>query len=201
MFATNTPFVAGRNPAVALFNKQNGIYISVSNYLPEDMDKIDTDLYIAREVMFDFTNDTIEGDIIINKDGTTTDDFKVVDKSEVRPVIYETQLNSRAEYKITKRYPVIEQINILSRSLQLIAEKTGTALPELEELTDYIKLCLDTNKAQKEFYRGSPDVTYITEEEHTERESARFEGGLHEIIGPRVITGGSVFKTDIVKLG
>lgn len=201
MFTTHNPFNPGRNPAVALFNKQNGLFISVSSYLPSDMDKIDKNLYFAREVEFDFVNDMIEGDITINADGSTTDDFKVIDKSEAKPVVYETQLNSRAEYKITQRYPVIEQVNILSRAIRTIAEKTGTELPELDELTDYIKLCLETNKTQKEFYRDSPDVVYVSEEEHAETESARFEGGLHEIVGPRDITGGSVFKTDSIKRG
>lgn len=185
----------GRVDAVLLFNKLNGLFITANSIGPEDHDKIDTTHYVYRAVKFDFVNDTVEGNLTLNPDGTFTDNFKVVDKSEQTPVIYELQLNAAAEYKITKKYPVIEQINVLSRALGLLAEKAGVELPELDEMKDYIKLCLDTNAAQKEFYSENPDVTYITDEERTDTDTRRFEGGLHETLGPRTLTGGSVFKT------
>jgi len=197
---TTTPS-AGRIDAVLLFNKLNGLYITANSIGPEDHDKIDTTHFVYRAVKFDFVNDTVEGNLILNADGTFTDNFKVVDKSEQATVVYEQQLNAAAEYKITKKYPVIEQVNVLSRALQLLAEKAKVDLPELEEMTDYIKLCLDTNKSQKEFYSGNPDVTYITDEERTETNTRRFEGGLHEALGPRTLTGGSVFKTGSGNIG
>lgn len=196
MFKVETQVpTSGRTDAVLLFNKLNGLFITASSIGPEDHDKIDTTHYTYRAVQFDFVNDTVEGNLTLNADGTFTDNFKVVDKSEQATVVYEQQLNAAAEYKITKKYPVIEQINVLSRALQILAGKAKVELPELDEMTDYIKLCLDTNKSQKEFYSGNPDVTYITDEERLDTHTRRFEGGLHEALGTRTLTGGSVFKT------
>lgn len=185
----------GRVDAVLMFNKLNGMYISAINLAPEEYCNIDTTFYTYRIAKFDFVNDVVEGQLTLQEDGTFSDDFKVIDKSEQKQVVNELQLNTAAEYKITKRYPVIEQVNVLSRAISKLAEQLGVELTELDEMNDYIKLCLDVNAAQKEFYRESPDVIYITDEERIESESRRFEGGLHEAVGPRTLTGGTIFKT------
>lgn len=185
----------GRVDAVLMFNKLNGMYISAINLAPEEYCNIDTTMYTYRIAKFDFINDVVEGQLTLQEDGTFSDDFKVIDKSEQKQVVNELQLNTAAEYKITKRYPVIEQVNVLSRAISKLAEQLGVELTELDEMNDYIKLCLDVNAAQKEFYRESPDVIYVTDEERIESESRRFEGGLHEAVGPRTLTGGTIFKT------
>lgn len=185
----------GRVDAVLMFNKLNGMYISAINLAPEEYCNIDTNMYTYRLAKFDFVNDIVEGQLTLQEDGTFKDDFKVVDKTEQKQVVNELQLNTAAEYKITKRYPVIEQVNVLSRAISKLAEQLGAELTELDEMNDYIKLCLDVNAAQKEFYRESPDVIYVTDEERIETESRRFEGGLHESVGPRTLTGGTIFKT------
>lgn len=187
-----------RIPSTALFNKLNGVFYGIA-YLPIEQSAHDPALYEARSVMFNSMEDFIDGQLIVNKDGSYTDAFEVVKLADRKEQIYERQLNMMAEQKITKRYPLIDQVNLLVKAIQRLAQEHDfNDLPEfqaLSEMTSYIGQVLETNAAKKEFYRENPDVDYYSDERVEAEESARYEGGIHEAIGPRAVTGGRIFGT------
>lgn len=186
--------------ATALFNRLNGVYYGVSS-IPFTDPQHDDNLFIARSVQFDFSDDVIEGGITINKDGTQVDNFRVISKSEQKNIVTERNLNMQAEQKITKRYPLVTQLNLLVKAVnRLGAEHDLLATDEftaLSEMVSYINQCIQTNQAKKEFYSTNPDVEYYSDERAYEEASARMEGGVHEALGARPVTGGSVFGSDI----
>lgn len=182
----------GRTTCVLIFNRLSGVFIAATS-LP--ISKCDTTsptiAYIEEE--FDLVNDVVDGKLDVAEDGTYEKNYVVRDRNDGPTDVFESQLDNQMAYKITKKYPLAEQVNILGRSIVKLAEEAKVELPELEELLDYIKLVKDTNRTQKEFYRDSEHFNYITKKQAAEDEVARFEGGLHEQLGPRAIEGGSVF--------
>ena len=186
--------------STALFNKLNGIYFGISS-IPITDKHHDENLFLARSVQFDFSRDIIVGNIIVNADGTYTDNFKVIDKDDQKQQVYERNLNRQAEQKITKEYPLVDQLNLLVKAVTLLGGKHDLLETEeftaLTEMVSYINQCIQTNQAKKEFYSTSPDVEYFSDERVSEETSARMEGGIHEVVGARPVTGGSVFGSDL----
>lgn len=186
--------------ATALFNRLNGLFVSVSS-VPLEQSQHDTSLYEARAVEFSFLNDYIEGQLIVNDNGTYTDAFEVKDKTEQKEQVFERMLNMQAEQKITKKYPLVTQLNLLVAAVNRLAKEHGLEsteeFVELAEMVSYIDQVIETNQAKKEFYANNPDVEYYSDERVAEEESARMEGGIHEALGPRAVTGGSVFGSDV----
>lgn len=179
--------------AVLIFNRLNGMYLGAASL---DISLCDIDhphcIYVEDEM--DIVNDVVEGGLKIHGDGSWTKDYEVLRPHERKVVIYESELDNQMAYKITKRFTVVEQVNILSRAILKLAAEHGIELDELNEMLDYITLVKETSKNQKEFYANHPDYEYSTNEQTVELEASRFEGGLHEAIGPRTITGGRVFS-------
>jgi hypothetical protein len=200
MFPTIDAYTGGRVPTTLLFNKQNGIFFTFV-CIPLALAQFDDLLYVGREAMFDHANDVVVGGLTKNADGVFEDNFKVIPASEQKEKVYERFLNLQAEQKITKRYPLVDQINLLVAAIQRLAkEHEFTDLPEfkaLAEMTSYVDQCIETNQAKKEFYSGNPDVDYYSDERVAAEESAKMEGGIHEAIGPRVVSGGSIFGSDV----
>ncbi|AEH03578.1 hypothetical protein AVT69_gp153 [Pseudomonas phage PhiPA3] len=177
-----------RVPSTLLFNKITGMFI-VAVSIPFEEYENQADFYIAIGADFNHVNDTVVGGLIIKEDGTYVEDFKVMSRDEAPRMVYESQLNAQAEYKITKKYSIVDQINVLSRAIQAIAKKAGVDVSELTEMQDYIDLCLQTNATQKAFYRDNPDIVYVSDEQKEADDAARLEGGLHEALGPRTVGG------------
>lgn len=200
MFPTIESYTGGRVPTTLLFNKQNGIYFTFV-CIPLASAQYDEALYEGREALFDHANDVVIGKLTKNANGEFEDTFEVIPASEQKEKVYERTLNMQAEQKITKMYPLVNQVNLLVSAIQRLAkEHEFTDLPEfkaLAEMTSYIDQCIETNQAKKVFYSGNPDVDYYTDERVAAEESARMEGGIHEALGPRNITGGSIFGTDV----
>lgn len=174
-----------RTRALLMFNKANGEFISAISWNdPETLGGKEYILFV--EAQFDMLNDVVKG---------TYPDYVIMNKDEGPQPYYESQADTAMSTKITKKYPVVEQVNVLARAVGILAEKLGMTedLSELAEMIEYIKLCKDVNATTKEFYRESPDFIYISNEELAAQENARYEGGLHEAIGPRPILGGRVF--------
>ncbi|MNB83831.1 hypothetical protein D3C75_306730 [compost metagenome] len=170
--------------ALLMFNKANGEFISAISW--NDPSTLSGHEYITFvEDQYDMMNDVVKG---------TYPDYKVVNKNEGPQPYYESQADAVMSAKITKMYPVVEQVNVLGRAILLLEEKTGCKLDELTEMLEYIKLCKEVNATTKEFYRESPDFIYISNDELAAQENARYEGGLHEAFGPKEITGGRVFS-------
>ena len=176
----------GRVPCSLFFNKLNGMFLHASSRV--NIEEISNQEYITVvDADFDLSNDIVLGKF---------PDFEVVDRAAGPQYFYEAQADSAMSTKITKRYPVVEQVNVLGRAIAAMAAVTGTDLSELTEMLEHIKLCKDINSNTKEFYRESPDFIYVSNEELAETDAARTEGGLHELYGPRAITGGRVFSND-----
>lgn len=171
--------------ALLLFNKVNGEFISAIGWNdPTTLSGHDHINFI--EDQYDFMNDVVKGNY---------PDYKVVNKDEGPQPYYESSADAAMSAKITKLYPVVEQVNVLGRALSILAEKLGVTeeLSELTEMMEYIKLCKEVNSSTKEFYRDSPDFIYISNEQLATQENAKYEGGLHEAFGARTISGGRVF--------
>lgn len=175
--------VTGKIPAQLFFNKANGKLVTVGSAQP--LEHIEgKEYYIIVDADFDMINDKVVGDY---------PDYKIVSRADAPQEYYESQADGAMAAKITKRYPVVEQVNVLGRAIQALAKFHGEELEELTEMLEYIKLCKDTSRSTKEFYRDSPDYIYISNEQAAEDFNAQFEGGLHEFIGARTIEGGRVF--------
>jgi hypothetical protein len=191
-------FDDGRVSATALFNKQNGVFVTTVG-IPFDQSQYDQALYVGRSVLFNFADDVLIGKLIINADGTFSDAFSVEKRSDQKEQVFEKMLNMQAEQKITKVYPLVDQVNLLVKAIQRLGQEHDLLeLPEftaLSEMTSYIDQCIATNQAKKEFYSESPDVEYISDEQVEADLAIRMEGGIHEALGSRPITGGSVFGT------
>ncbi len=189
---------SGKIISTALFNKINGMFCHVVG-LGLEQSQYDKELYVGREVEYDFSTDIIVGGLIVNKDGTYTDDFKVIHRDDEGHKVFETQLNMQAEQKITKVYPLVDQINMLVKAVTLLAKEhkleNKPEFKALAEMVSYIDQVIETNQAKKEFFSNNPDVEYYSDERVAAEESARMEGGIHEALGPRPVTGGSVFRS------
>lgn len=198
MLATEV-FEEGRISATALFNKQNGVFITPIS-IPLEESQYDKSLYEGRSILFNFAQDVLIGGLIKNADGTFSDAFTVMKQSEQKEKIYEKMLNMQAEQKITKVYPLVNQINLLVKAIQRLGtEHDLLEHPEftaLSEMVSYIDQCIATNQAKKEFYSESPDVDYISDDQLKAELAAKMEGGIHEALGPKPITGGSIFGSD-----
>ncbi|BEG72404.1 hypothetical protein [Pseudomonas phage PA1C] len=185
----------GRKPVVLCFNRLNGKFIVATSMTIDQCDPDNPNVIYVEDNMDLFNGDRVVGDLTINDDGTWEKNYSILGENEGPRLIYEAQLDNQMAYKITQRYPVVEQVNVLGRAIVALAEKTGLELTELSEMLDYIKLCKDTSRNHKEFYQNDPNYEYITNEQEAEDRAATFEGGLHELIGPRNIEGGRVFAT------
>lgn len=181
-----------RTKTTLIFNRLNGVFISATD-LPIDLCDAN-DLYcIYTEELMDLNNDEVAGSLIINEDGSWEKDYKVITHKEATFKVHESQMNAIVAYKITKKYTVVDQINILARLVKKLADEANIDTSELDEYVEYIRLVKDTNKAHREFYISNPNVEFITNEEQANRDASKYEGGLHEIIGPRTVGGGTVF--------
>lgn len=175
-----------RVPCSLFFNKLNGMFLHASSLV--NLEEISNQEYVTIVTAdFDLINDKVVG---------CYPDYKVMDRLEGPQTFYEAQADAAMSTKITKKYPVVEQVNVLGRAIAALAAATGTEMTELTEMLEYIKLCKDINANTKEFYSESPDFIYVSNAELAETDAARTEGGLHELYGPRTITGGRVFSTD-----
>lgn len=172
----------GKQRALAQFNKITGAFITVMTWI--EPETLNHEFYEYREVEIDFEKEYIKGNLR---------DFTVARNDERPPVISEQTLDLSAQERITKEYPVVEQVNIIAKAVQALNRHLGVENEELEEMIDYISEVLRNNKVRKEFYRDNPDYEYVSYEYLAKQQSEQLEGGLHEALGGRPITGGSVF--------
>lgn len=187
---------ANRTPHAHMFNKLNGMHL-YSIFLNGPLNHYTDDkMFYTRTADFDPVTDVVVGGLDIADNGVVTDNFKIVPITEMPDRVYERSLNLAAEEKITKKYPVADQLSIVARTLEKIAKATGVDVEELSEMLSYIDLCLTTNKAQKEFYRENSDIEYVSDEKAASDFAASMEGGIHEHLGARLITGGRIFGSD-----
>lgn len=175
----------GKQKVILGFNRVNGIWLIAIPYVnPETLGGADYIRYVEDEM--DLTVDIVKGEY---------PDYTISNRNEGPQTVTETQVDNTMATKITAKYPVVQQVNILGRAIAKLAEKAGVIdeLEELQEMLSYISLCKDVSKESKEFYRDSPDYIFISDAELKDNENRRYEGGLHEALGPRQMSGGTVF--------
>jgi hypothetical protein len=186
---------SGATKVLLQFNKISGAFTSVIGWVDPATLNNDYFVYVEHEA-FDFRNSEVRG---------TYPDFTVVERSQAEQVVYESQLNLAAQQKITKRYPVINQVNAIGNAIEqlgrvvqgMLGDKPDVQLAQvlatLDEMNDYVTEVKTANNLRKEYYAGSSDYIYVSLAEETAVQDAQLEGGLHEAYGSNQITGGVVF--------
>lgn len=188
-------FPSGGTKVLLQFNKVSGAWTAVFGYM--DSSKLNQEFFVYVEWdNFDFQRHEVRG---------TYPNFEVVDREQATLPTYERLLDLTAQQKITKAYPVINQVNNIGNAIvelgRVVKELMGgkqdealdNALKILDDMNDYITEVKLANNLRKEFYAASPDHLYITLEEEQAAQEAQLEGGLHEAYGAKEIIGGSVF--------
>ncbi|QBJ02715.1 hypothetical protein MZD04_gp189 [Pseudomonas phage Psa21] len=169
---------------VLAFNRVSGEFVfALANVKMADLSGADLMTYVETE--FDSNTQTVVG---------TYPDYEIKLLSEMPEVIYEFTVDRAMATKITKVYPIAEQVNILGRAIKMLAEKAGIEIDELEEMLDYINTAREANREHKEAYKNDPAYEYISNDEIAAADERRYAGGLHEELGPRAIEGGRVFS-------
>jgi len=185
-----------RVPTTLLFNIYNGLFVTAVGR-PIEGFLYDRSRYIAREVLFSLKNDTVVGGIRINED-TIADDFKVVPKAEVDVTVYERSLNAFTEREITQKYPLVEQINILTNALVSITEQNAKLqklepVQDLLAMVDFIKVQLKHNSDKKKDCESCETVNYVSDDELAALNDKKLQG----LVDPSTVTAKTrVFKTD-----
>lgn len=172
----------GRVDALLQFNKITGELVAVLQYV--DPDTLNNDYFIYKKIELDFENEEVRGDI---------NNYEIIHKNDLPQLITEEGMDEQARDKITKIYPVVRQVNIISQAILRLSEKVGVEQEELQEMLDYINEVKHANRLRKEFYKNSPDFEFLSYEVLEDMYARQMEGGLHEEYGPRPAVGGRVF--------
>lgn len=169
--------------AILAFNKTGGeLVFCVYNIKMEEMTPHPHLVFV--EEQFNQNTQEIVG---------TYPDYKIVEKADLGIVVHESTLDSLMAAKITKQYPIAEQVNVLGRAIEKLAKEHNIVLDELAEMLDYIQLARETNREQKASYAADPAYRYISNADTEEKNMRLYAGGLHEALGPRQNDGGRVF--------
>lgn len=171
-----------RIPAVLQFNTITGAFITATTGDIKTLGGKEHFTYIEAE--WDFTHDAVIGKY---------PNYQVVDSRTLPTVVYESSLDMIARDKITKEYPVIQQVNILGRAIMKLSVELKIDQEELLEMFSYIDQVKQTNAITKEEYKESPAYDYISLEQQAADFDATLEGGVHELYGARPAVGGRVF--------
>ncbi len=185
----------GGTKVLLQFNKISGAHTAVLGYVDPATLNNEFYVYVVHE-NFDFQEDEVRG---------MYPDFEVVNRADAPLMMFESQLDLAAQQKITKRYPVINQLNNVGNAIvelgrvvqSILGDHPDLALVDalvvLDEMNDYISEVKAANKLRKEHYLESDDFVYVSRDQEYAEQEAQLEGGLHEAYGPKEITGGAVF--------
>jgi len=176
-----------------LFTKADGKYFTTVS-LPLKQLPFDRDLYEGREVMFNVTTDYVDGNLILNEDGSFIDNYQIKKISDRPPVIQERKLNYDTQVKITTQYPLTEQLNIVSAALVDLARHAGFKTPSLDklvEMTDFIHSEIEANELLKQTHRADKNIKFESLAETNERETCVDDPNV------TIIKTGRIFKTDV----
>ena len=98
----------GATRVLLQFNKISGAFTAVIGWVDPTTLNNDFFIYVEHEA-FDFNNHEVRG---------TYPDYEVVERSQVALTVYESQLDLAAQQKITKRFPVINQVNMIGNAIE-----------------------------------------------------------------------------------
>lgn len=167
--------------ALAMFNRTSGAAIGLLGWV--DPITLNNEHYAYVEVEAVLSTDNIRG---------TIESFEIYNPSEEEvQEVHETALNTQAQEKILKVYPVGEQLNIMRNLLLEMVSVLGVkeddlvALGPFREMNGYIEEVVANNNARKEYFASSPDYVYISDEDAASKFETTLDGGLHEIYGAR----------------
>lgn len=184
----------GKTKVLLQFNKLTGALVSTLTYV--DPETLNNEFFLYVEEEMDFNEDIVTGKY---------PDYKIVHRDEMKPMVTEANMDFTVQEKITKVYPAIKQINIVSDAITQLAKalieskvvetkgELHEAIAALEEMRGYINEVRKANEIRKEYYKDNPDFTYISKEDQERELEEQLEGGLHEVYGGRSVKGGRVF--------
>jgi hypothetical protein len=162
-----------RVDALAQFNKINKVFIMILS-CPSNMELLNHDMYLYKQVSIDKDKEKIIGNY---------DDFRIVSIDDEPMEITEDTLNLLAREKIVERYPIENQLTIIGRLLEQLADASAIECEDLKEMNDYIAEVKRVNKIRKEFYAANPDYRYVSTEEFQRLLDDKYEGGIQEYGG------------------
>lgn len=172
----------GKIRGLAQFNKLSKTLVGLLVWV--DPATLNSEFFVYHEIEMDFETEMVVG---------TADDFQIVKIEDLPEVVHEEALDMAATQRITKEYPLVQQINVFARAIQKLSEVAGVEQTELDEMLAYIDEIKRENAVRKAFFKESPDYVYKSYEDHEREYQEQLEGGLHEAYGGRVVTGGRVF--------
>lgn len=173
----------GKNKVLLQFNKITGAHVGTLSWVEPSTLNQEYFLYVEHDD-FDMEHDVVVGN---------HPEFQVVDRRSRPQPIFESGLDAIARDKITKRYPVVQQVNVLGRAILKLSEHLGVEQVELTDMLDYINEIKRVNALQKQSYMDNSAYEYISIEAEEAAAAERLEGGLHEAYGAKPATGGRVF--------
>ncbi len=175
-----------RSPAILQFNRVTGQFVNAIRTPDNDPSVLGGQEYFIFVVAdISLTDDQVIGEY---------PDYKIVANKDLPTRVFESEMRLQLQTKITRRYPVITQVNVISDSILALAEKAGIELPELAEMRDYINEVKRAHEVRMKFFEESPDYEFVSIAQEEARSEAQLEGGVHELFGPKEATGGRIFS-------
>lgn len=185
-----------REQVTLIFNALNGVYLSATSVPYALIDAADPlCIYLVDEM--NIIEDKVVGglDVVHHEDGTRTwtanYEIKPIDDGIIE--IHEGYMNKLAAKAITDKYAITDQLNILAKAIKKIGDEAGIQLDELEEYIDHVNEVKETNRKHIEHYKTQEGYRYVSTAESQEKKRISYEGGIHERLGGREVTGGRVF--------
>lgn len=168
---------------LAQFNRVSGAPVSLISWV--DPKALNNDDYIYVECYGSPFNDRIVG---------TVDKFEIKSEEEMDFLVTEGYLDEAAIDRITKKYPLVRQVNNIRKLMLKLCEVIGDEslleseeFQEMFEMDDYIKEVLRVNKAKKQYYEETEGFEYVSNERMEQEFDATLEGGVRDAFGPREI--------------
>lgn len=146
-----------------LFNRNTGNLINALAMTVEQVGTLPEHIVLFTEHYSLNTHEPVGG-IIVRPDGSVTKNYELKEKALKPMEVNERDFDDLTACNITDRYCITKQINILAESIFKIAETTGTELPELTEMVEFIREMKDEGKRYKEQYlkkTGAKCESYI----------------------------------------
>lgn len=156
------------NTMIAQFNKMNKEFITLIGGV-SDTSGLNNDHYLYAFVDIDEESEKIVGNY---------DNFEVKKLVDMPREIREQEMDTLAHEKIVGKYPITKQLNILSCTLESIADRMGVNNDELKEMNAFIDEIRRVNSVRKQYFSDSDEFEYISDEEFENRMAKKYAGGI-----------------------
>ena len=156
------------NIMVAQFNKMNKEFITLIGGV-KDISGLNHDHYLYSFVTIDEESEKIVGNY---------DNFEVKKLVDMPSEITEQEMDMLAHEKIVGKYPIAKQLNVLSRTLEALADRMGVNNDELKEMNAFIDEVRRVNSVRKQYFSEADNFEYISDEDLDNRISKKYAGGI-----------------------